>query len=104
MGVFFERVYDIVAHIPFGKVLSYSQIACYLGYPQSSRMVGWAMHTCPMGLPWYRVIKKNGELPFPRDSSDYKKQYQLLEKESIEFLPDGIVDMNRYEWEISEPA
>ena len=41
---FFIKVYDIVKQIPEGKVTSYGAIAKYLGAPQSSRMVGWAMN------------------------------------------------------------
>ena len=41
---FFERVYIVVKNIPFGKVTSYGAIANYLGSPQSSRVVGWAMN------------------------------------------------------------
>ncbi len=55
--IFFEQVYDIVAVIPSGKVVSYGQIARALGSPRSARMVGWAMARCPEGLPWHRVIK-----------------------------------------------
>ena len=41
---FFEKVYDVVREIPFGRVCSYGLIARYLGSPQSARMVGWAMN------------------------------------------------------------
>jgi len=101
MSAFFQQVFSVVAEIPYGKVLSYGQIAHYLGCPQSSRMVGWAMHTCPPGLPWHRVIKKSGELAFPKDTSAYQTQYRLLKKEGVELLPNGKVDMHRYEWEIT---
>ena len=41
---FFERVYEVVRKIPYGRVSSYGLIARYLGSPQSARMVGWAMN------------------------------------------------------------
>ena len=41
---FFIKVYNVVRQIPEGKVTSYGAIAKYLGSPQSSRMVGWAMN------------------------------------------------------------
>ena len=62
MSDFFEQVYDIVAVIPSGKVVSYGQIARALGSPRSARMVGWAMARCPEGLPWHRVIKNDGSI------------------------------------------
>ena len=42
---FFSRVYEVVCKIPEGKVTTYGAIAKYLGSPQSSRMVGWAMNS-----------------------------------------------------------
>ena len=44
---FFLKVYEVVRQIPEGRVTSYGAIASYLGSPQSSRMVGWAMNTSP---------------------------------------------------------
>ncbi|MGB5463523.1 MAG: MGMT family protein, partial [Aureibaculum sp.] len=41
---FFERVYEVVRKIPYGKVTSYGAIAKYLGAARSARMVGWAMN------------------------------------------------------------
>lgn len=43
----FERVYDIVYRIPFGKVTTYGDIARALGNPRLSRMVGYALHDAP---------------------------------------------------------
>ena len=39
---FFERVYEIVAKIPKGKVATYGQIAVMLGEPRKAKIVGWA--------------------------------------------------------------
>ena len=104
MSEFFKNIYEIVALIPSGKVLSYGQIARYLGSPQSSRLVGWAMHSCPEGLPWYRVIKKSGEIPFYEGSMESVSQREWLEREGIEFLTDGTINMDMYEWEIELPG
>ncbi|MFQ5814285.1 MAG: MGMT family protein, partial [Anaerolineae bacterium] len=40
---FFQRVYEIVARIPRGKVVTYGQIAAALGDPRQARTVGWAL-------------------------------------------------------------
>lgn len=96
MNAFFEQVYDIVAVIPYGKVVSYGQIARKLGSPRSARMVGWAMARCPEGLPWHRVIKNDGSI-----SRGVMADlcHDLLADEGVSFLPDGRVDMEIFRWE-----
>lgn len=95
-----DRVYTVVAFIPPGKVVSYGQIARYIQAPQSSRQVGWAMHNCPKGLPWHRVLKKTGTLPFPVGSIEFITQKELLEAEGVLFQSDDSVDLKQYEWNI----
>ncbi|MDD4663516.1 MAG: methylated-DNA--[protein]-cysteine S-methyltransferase [Caldisericia bacterium] len=103
MSEFYQRIYEIVALIPEGKVLSYGQIARFLGSPQSARMIGWAMHQCPSGLPWHRVVKKSGDIPFHDRSIEGISQREMLEKEAVSFNAEGLIDMSLYEWEIELP-
>ena len=44
---FQQEVYNVVAAIPPGRVVTYGQIAYLVGRPQCSRMVGHAMHDVP---------------------------------------------------------
>lgn len=100
MDGFFEEVYSIVARIPYGKVVSYGQIARALDRPRSARMVGWAMRRCPEGLPWHRVIKADGSIAsgvLPDLGRD------LLAAEGVAFLGDARVDMEACRWEIEPP-
>ena len=97
---FFQQVYDIVARIPSGRVLGYSHIARMLGRPGGARQVGWAMRSCPDGIPWHRVIRSDGSIAlgtFP------EIQRSLLESEGVTFLPDGRVDMAQYVWTPEAP-
>ena len=94
MDAFFQQVYDIVAQVPPGTVVSYGQIARLLGRPRGARQVGWAMRRCPPDLPWQRVIKADGTLP--GDESGVWRC--LLEAEGVAFLPDGRVDMAAHAW------
>ena len=41
---FFQRVYDVVRRIPYGRVTTYGLIAKYLGSSSSARTVGWALN------------------------------------------------------------
>ena len=43
----FERIHNIVARIPAGKVATYGQISRMLDGRYSAQFVGWAMHSAP---------------------------------------------------------
>jgi len=59
---FKERVYSLVAQIPWGKVMTYGQIAALAGQPRAARIVGGVAHWGDLKLPWQRVVKKDGSL------------------------------------------
>ena len=62
---FYDKVYIVARHIPFGRVTSYGAIATYLGAKRSARMVGWAMnnsHTQDLAVPAHRVVNRLGIL------------------------------------------
>jgi len=95
MTSFAEQVYDIVAQIPSGKVVSYGQIAAMLGQPRGARQVGWAMRHCPENLPWQRVVMADGSIA----GGGYAAlRRAVLEKEGVAFLPNGRVDMSAHGW------
>jgi len=54
-----ERVREIVAAIPAGRVLSYGDVAARAGLP-SARIVGRIMSEDSSDLPWHRVLRANG--------------------------------------------
>ena len=90
MNLFFEQIYSIVGQIPYGKVISYGQIARIVGKPRAAREVGRAMRYCPAGLPWQRVVMADGSISGGK-YADMRKM--LLEAENVEFLQDGRVNM-----------
>jgi methylated-DNA-protein-cysteine methyltransferase-like protein len=85
---FANKVYEIVILIPYGKVMTYGQIAALAGNPKASRIVGGVAHFGPPDLPWHRVVKKDGFLAngFPGGGRDLQKK--LLEDEGIKFNED----------------
>ena len=95
MNPFFKQVYDIVEQIPYGKVISYGEIAKLLGRPRAAREVGWAMRNCPDGLPWQRVVMADGSIT-GGVFADMRRA--ILEAEGVEFLPDGRVNMSACRW------
>ena len=89
---FFRKVYEAVALIPYGKVVSYGDIANMIGYPRHARFVGFAMRVCQEELPWHRVVKADGSIA----GGDFAPvREMLLRKEGVPFLPDGRVDMRQ---------
>ena len=98
-GSFFRRVYTIVQTIPHGKVLTYGQIATLVGAPYMARQVGWAMHGCPKGLPWQRVVGAGGKLLINSLSigGGPLLQRKLLELEGVGFLG-KCVDMKAHQF------
>ena len=95
MNLFYQQVYDIVAQIPPGKVVSYGQIVRMLGRPRAAREIGRAMRICPDGLPWQRVVMQDGAIA---GGGFAQLQQAMLEAEGVGFLPDGRVDMMSFRW------
>ena len=82
-----ELIWQIVAAIPYGNVLSYGQVAKLCGFPNHARFVGATLKRLPKdtALPWHRVVNAKGEISFPEDSEAYNRQLSLLEKEGVTF-------------------
>lgn len=99
-GVFFERVYAIVARIPEGYVATYGQIAVMAGSPYASRVVGYAMNRAPEGrnLPCHRVVNRLGQMAPDAVFGGKQVQRALLAAEGITFLSDGCIDMKKHLW------
>jgi methylated-DNA-[protein]-cysteine S-methyltransferase len=57
-------VVKAVRHIPFGKTLSYGQIAAEVGHPRAARAVGTVMaqNRTPLVVPCHRVLASKGKL------------------------------------------
>ena len=96
MSPFYKQIYDIVAKVPCGKVVSYGQIARMLGRPRAARQVGFAMRICPEDLPWQRVVMSDGSITGGMFSEIRRA---LLEEEGVNFLSDGRVDMAECGWD-----
>lgn len=95
MNSFFSEVYKIVEQVPYGKVVSYGQIARMLCRPRAARIVGFAMRNCPDHLPWQRVVMADGSVTGGAFSEIRKA---ALVDEGVPFLPDGRVDMDSCQW------
>ena len=95
----YRQVHAVVAQIPPGRVVTYGQIARYLGMPRGARTVGWAMRHCPNGVPWHRVVNSRGGISHRAHDSSSGLQRALLESEGLDVDPSGRVDLSRYSWD-----
>ena len=97
----FERIYEVVKQIPYGKVATYGQVATLAGNPHWSRVVGYALHSNPDPdtIPCYRVVNHFGELTPAFAFGGINRQQELLESEGIE-VTEGKVDLSLYKWDI----
>lgn len=99
---FFDRVYEVVRQVPYGRVTTYGAIAEYLGTRLSARMVGWAMNKCHVHLnpvPAHRVVNRNGLLTGKHHFGGPDLMRQLLESEGVEVENDAIINFNNYFWD-----
>ena len=92
-----ERVWQVVASIPLGRVATYGQVAALAGLPGGARHVGRVLAALPRGgkLPWHRVVNAAGRVSLPGDAG--RRQRRLLREEGVA-LAAGRVDFGRYRW------
>lgn len=86
--------------IPPGFVASYGQIADLAGLPGRARLVGKALGFAPkeMQVPWFRVLRSNGQLAFPPASEPAKTQKGLLQEEGVVVM-NNRVRLKDFQWQ-----
>ena len=97
---FFQRVYEVVRRIPYGRVTTYGAIARAVGSPQSSRTVGYAMnasHSLP-DVPAHRVVNRSGVLTGKHHFAGSNTMQRLLEQEDVEVREDRVVQFDQLLW------
>jgi AraC family transcriptional regulator of adaptative response/methylated-DNA-[protein]-cysteine methyltransferase len=83
----FQRViWEELVNIPFGKTMSYSEVAREIGNPQANRAVGSAVGANPIAIliPCHRVLRSNGELGGYRWGESLKAELINWEAELLE--------------------
>lgn len=101
---YFEQVWEFVRQVPYGKVVTYGQIAQALPKPESlepelevnsvSQLVGHAMAACPDDVPWHRVVSSQGKVSSWSNASE---QQRLLETEGVLFYGDRL-SLDECQW------
>ncbi|HET7408190.1 MAG TPA: MGMT family protein [Mycobacteriales bacterium] len=90
-----RAVLDAVDAIPPGRVMSYGDVAEYVG-SRAPRAVGMVMHRYGDEVPWHRVVMASGA-PAPHKSHE---QLARLRADGAPLAADGTrVDMRRARWD-----
>ncbi|MBP1561008.1 MAG: MGMT family protein [Oscillospiraceae bacterium] len=95
-----EKVYEFLTTIPKGKVVTYSQIAEYLGNKKLARVVGNILHNNPDKdkYPCYKVVDRNGNLSKHFAFGGIEKQKEKLEEDGI-IVENYKVDLVKYKYD-----
>jgi len=78
----FQRsVLEALRRVPYGEVVSYSDLARLAGHPRAQRAAGTfcAHNRFPLVVPCHRVVSANGIGSYPGLGVDYKRRMLALE-------------------------
>lgn len=94
-----QALYQTLAQVPTGRVISYGQLAQLAGLGRAARWVGRCLSQLPEDtrLPWHRVITASGRLSLAPDSPSGIEQRARLRDEGL-LLSDERVDIRRHGW------
>ncbi|MDR0285789.1 MAG: MGMT family protein [Propionibacteriaceae bacterium] len=90
-----DRVWEMVADIPPGRVMTYGDIAAACGYPGAARGVGNIARLGGRGLPWHRVVRAGGRLA---DVGDERWQADALAAEGVTVRAGRILNFSAVAW------
>lgn len=96
---FYQKLAIVGAHIPYGKVATYGQLALLCGKPHNFRQVGYGLNRglCGRNFPAHRVVNAQGILSGASSFETADMQRILLEAEGVE-VKNNQVDLNIYGW------
>jgi methylated-DNA-[protein]-cysteine S-methyltransferase len=79
------KVWNALQKIPYGKTISYGELAAIIGNPKASRAVGMAnnRNPIPIIIPCHRVIGHDGSLTGYAGGLDLKRELLELEGAAI---------------------
>jgi alkylated DNA nucleotide flippase Atl1 len=90
-----ELVLELVERIPPGRVMSYGDVAEFVGLG-GPRQVGRVMSTSGGGVPWWRVIRADGSPPVGHE----RPALEHYREEGTPMRPGSTrVDMRQARWD-----
>jgi len=96
-----QRIWQVVALIPSGKVATYGDVAQHAGLAKAARRVGLALRQLPQDskIPWHRVVNAQGRISLPNSTVSQYTQRERLEAEGIVFQGNKSLDLEKFRWE-----
>lgn len=100
---FYQRMQQVCARIPYGKVATYGQIALLCGRPKNARQVGYGLRCGLAGaqVPAHRIVNSSGILSGAASFEYPEMQKLLLEEEGVFVIRTEAgwkVDLKEYVW------
>lgn len=95
-----QMILSVVHQIPYGKVVSYGQIAKLAGLPKHARLVGRVLGQVDedVQLPWHRVVNAQGKISTKQLTARGENlQAVLLMAEGVVVISDRI-DLKKFAW------
>ncbi len=101
---FTQKVITVIQAVPAGRVVSYGQVAAYVGVPRAARQVGMTLRNLEdaISLPWWRVINNAGRITIKGNMQNTPDiQRKLLQSEGIIVTNDFTLDIEHYRFRAS---
>lgn len=94
---FREKVYEIISKVPFGRAITYGDVAALAGNAYAARVVGGIAHYGDANLPWHRLVNRFGGLAagFP---GGREIQQVLLFAEGFNCIDFKVVGFKELRW------
>ena len=94
-----DKVFAYLLTVPYGKVVTYAQIAARVGHPRACRAVGNILHSNPDPdrYPCYKVVNAKGVLAPAFAFGGALEQKRRLEQEGIP-VKQMTVDLRLYQY------
>ena len=105
MSEFKDSVIYIIQQVPFGKVVSYGQVAVYVGVHRAARQVGWILNQTEgkVDLPWWRVVNNQGRISIKgTEFNTPLLMKRMLESENVSVNDDYTFDIEKYRFRPSQ--
>lgn len=98
---FYQKVYEAVRQIPWGRVTTYGSIARSIGAPQSARVVGYALSASHnlADIPAHRVVNRHGLLTGRHHFASPDLMEKQLKAEGISVRNNQIINFEKHLWE-----
>lgn len=95
-----NNIFQVLAAIPEGKVLTYGAVAKMAGLGRAARHVGTTLSKLPEDttLPWHRVLGANGKITLPHNHPSHTEQCARLRAEGIA-VNAGKIRLRDYLWQ-----